>query len=142
MALRRHLVLSLPLLGVLAVALAPAAGAARPGATRFSVVERDFSIRAPRSVPAGDATLVIRNSGPEDHELLVVRSPSTRLPLRRDGLTVDEHALDADTAGALEPAVPGATRTLHLRLRPGRYVLFCNMTGHYLGGMHAVLVVR
>ena len=27
-------------------------------------------------------------------------------------------------------------------LDPGRYVLFCNMYGHYLGGMHAVLVVR
>jgi uncharacterized cupredoxin-like copper-binding protein len=27
-------------------------------------------------------------------------------------------------------------------LAPGRYVLFCNMSGHYLGGMHRLLVVR
>jgi uncharacterized cupredoxin-like copper-binding protein len=142
MALRRHLVPCLPLLGVLAVALAPAAGAAKPAPARLSVVERDFAIQAPRFVPAGDVTLVVRNTGPEDHELLVVRSPSARLPLRRDGLTVDERALDAATAGALEPDGPGASRALHLHLRPGRYVLFCNMSGHYLGGMHAVVVVR
>jgi uncharacterized cupredoxin-like copper-binding protein len=30
---------------------------------------------------------------------------------------------------------------LHLHLTPGRYVLFCNMAGHYLGGMHRTLVV-
>jgi uncharacterized cupredoxin-like copper-binding protein len=28
-----------------------------------------------------------------------------------------------------------------LHLRPGRYELFCNMAGHYLGGMRAELVV-
>jgi uncharacterized cupredoxin-like copper-binding protein len=27
-------------------------------------------------------------------------------------------------------------------LTPGRYVLFCNMSGHYLAGMRRVLVVR
>jgi uncharacterized cupredoxin-like copper-binding protein len=28
-----------------------------------------------------------------------------------------------------------------VHLAPGRYVLFCNMTGHYMGGMHSTLVV-
>jgi uncharacterized cupredoxin-like copper-binding protein len=28
-----------------------------------------------------------------------------------------------------------------LHLKPGRYELFCNMAGHYLGGMRAALVV-
>ena len=32
------------------------------------------------------------------------------------------------------------TAELDLAPRPGRYVLFCNMAGHYLGGMHAELV--
>jgi uncharacterized cupredoxin-like copper-binding protein len=27
-----------------------------------------------------------------------------------------------------------------VKLRPGRYELFCNMAGHYLGGMRAQLV--
>ncbi len=45
-------------------------------------------------------------------------------------------------AGVLEPGQPGSVRELNVHLRPGRYVLFCNMSGHYLGGMHTTLVVR
>ena len=37
---------------------------------------------------------------------------------------------------------PGSVRELHVRLTPGRYVLLCNMSGHYMGGMHRTLVVR
>ena len=36
---------------------------------------------------------------------------------------------------------PGSVRGLTLRLRPGRYEIFCNMAGHYMGGMHAVVLV-
>jgi uncharacterized cupredoxin-like copper-binding protein len=83
---------------------------------------------------------VVTNRGPDAHELIVVRVQGTRLPLRRDGLTVDEDALESKVAGLLEPA-EATTRTLDLHLKPGRYVLFCNMAGHYLSGMHATLVV-
>jgi uncharacterized cupredoxin-like copper-binding protein len=31
---------------------------------------------------------------------------------------------------------------LRLHLRPGRYVMFCNMSGHYLGGMDTDVVVK
>ena len=34
------------------------------------------------------------------------------------------------------------TDTLVLRLPPGHYVVFCNLEGHYLGGMHTLLEVR
>jgi uncharacterized cupredoxin-like copper-binding protein len=60
----------------------------------------------------------------------------------RDGLTVDEARLQRTEMGALEPIDAPATRDLVLRLTPGRYVLFCNMSGHFIGGMHHVLVVR
>src|ERR1051326_6865451 len=72
MALRRQLVRTMPLLGAFALAVAPGAGAAKPTPPRLSVVERDFSIRAPHALQSGDVTLVVRNAGPEDHELLVV----------------------------------------------------------------------
>ena len=77
----------------------------------------------------------------DDHELIVVRLQGRSLPLRQDGITVDEDALDRETAGALEPFSGGSVDTLHVHLAPGRYELFCNMAGHYLGGMHRVLVV-
>ena len=72
----------------------------------------------------------------------MAREDGVSLPLRRDAATVDEDAIEPVTAGALEPGGAGATRELRLRLAPGRYVLFCTMSGHYLGGMHTELVVR
>ena len=62
--------------------------------------------------------------------------------MRADGLTVDEDASSTATAGALEPAAAGGIAELRVRLAPGRYVLLCNMSGHYLGGMRREVVVR
>jgi uncharacterized cupredoxin-like copper-binding protein len=106
------------------------------------VTERDFRIIvSPVRVPAGDVRVVLRNRGPDAHELIIVRAKGNRLPLRTDALTVDEETLDPATAGALEAEPPGSVHTMRLHLRPGRYDMFCNMAGHYLGGMRAELVV-
>jgi hypothetical protein len=135
------------LLAVIVLALAAAAcgGAASAGSPAGPVVgvtERDFRIVAPSSVAAGELTLRVHNEGPDAHELIVVRAGRGKLPMRSDGLTVDEEALQQREAGSLEPGQPRAVRDLRVDLRPGRYVLFCNMSGHFMGGMHAVLVVR
>jgi uncharacterized cupredoxin-like copper-binding protein len=105
------------------------------------VTERDFRITAPKHVRSGDLVLSVQNRGPDAHELIVVRDRSTGLPLRRDGSTVSEEKLEPVIAGALEPGQPGSRRTLRLHLAPGLYELFCNMSGHYRGGMHSKLVV-
>jgi hypothetical protein len=133
-----------------AVACAPAlagCGAQRSStgdrATPVAVTEKDFKIVAPRILRAGDVRLVIANRGPDDHELVVVRAPIVgTLPMRADGVTVDEDATEHATAGTLEPAPSGAVSELRVHLRPGRYTLLCNMSGHYLGGMHTTVVVR
>jgi uncharacterized cupredoxin-like copper-binding protein len=85
--------------------------------------------------------LKVGNRGPDHHELIVVRIGHSPLRFRTDGLTVDEDAVRHQTVGRLEPGGAGSTRGLRLRLAPGRYELFCNMSGHYLGGMHRTLVV-
>jgi uncharacterized cupredoxin-like copper-binding protein len=100
----------------------------------------DFRIKAPTHVRAGDVDFVVHNNGPDEHELIVIRA-SAPLPLRRDGVTADEAAFERRTVGALEPGVPGSTRTLHVHLKPGRYELICNMNGHFLGGMRALVEV-
>ena len=137
----------LALLGAVAAALAALSGCGGNGAlagggTVVRVSERDFRITAPKQVPSGDVVLQARNRGPDNHELIVVRAPEGKLPMRSDGLTVNEEALQKAEAGVLEPGDPGSVRELKLHLSRGRYVLFCNMSGHFLGGMHAVLVVK
>jgi uncharacterized cupredoxin-like copper-binding protein len=110
--------------------------------TVVRVTERDFRITvSPARVRAGDVRVLLRNRGPDAHELIIVKAGGGRLPLRSDDLTVDEETLDPSTAGALEPQAPGTVNTMRLHLRPGRYEMFCNMAGHYLGGMRAQLVV-
>jgi uncharacterized cupredoxin-like copper-binding protein len=127
--------------GVLIVAGCSSGG--RPaGAPVAPIVERDFKISARNhELPAGEVDLSVRNQGPDAHELIVVRESNAGLPLRKDGLTVDEDAIEKQTLGALEPGQPGGVRHLRVRLTPGRYLLLCNMSGHYMGGMHAELVV-
>jgi uncharacterized cupredoxin-like copper-binding protein len=118
-----------------------AVAGAGAGATIIRISEHDFRITAPSVVRSGDIRLQVRNEGPDIHELIVVHAPSGGLPMRGDGLTVDERALRRVTVGSLEPGSPGSVRELRLHLAPGRYEIFCNMAGHYMGGMHAVLTV-
>ena len=105
------------------------------------VKERDFRIRVwPKRLEAGEVRFVVENAGPVDHELIIVRKRRNAIPLRADELTVDGEALDP-TVATLEPAGPGSTREVRLNLPKGSYEIFCNMAGHYLGGMRAFFVV-
>jgi uncharacterized cupredoxin-like copper-binding protein len=106
----------------------------------FSVVERDFAIHAPREVPAGNMRLSIQNRGPDTHEFILIRADPSGLPLRADGITVDEDAIEDRTVATLEPGLPGV-RDLDVELTPGRYLMICNMSGHLMGGMKRALVV-
>jgi hypothetical protein len=134
-------------LAAAALACVPIAGCggshAHAGTSRtFAVTERDFHIEAPTSLPSGTYTFAVANQGATDHELIVASTPNGSLPLRPDGLTIDEEAIEPREPGSLEPASGGARRALTVHLTPGRYVFFCNMEGHYMAGMHAELVVR
>jgi uncharacterized cupredoxin-like copper-binding protein len=108
----------------------------------IAVQERDFHITAPSVLDSGTVTLRVHNDGPDQHELIVVPGTLASLPLRSDGLTVDEEAVEASEPGSLEPGEPGSTRDLTLQLKPGRYVFFCNMEGHFMAGMHTEVEVR
>ena len=112
-----------------------------PSGAVVQVTERDFHISGPRHVKAGNVVFRVRNAGPDDHEFIVIRLGPKGTPLRADGMTVDEKALAPLTVGGLEPGSPGAVRDLSLSLTPGRYEFFCNMEGHFRGGMHMEVVV-
>jgi uncharacterized cupredoxin-like copper-binding protein len=111
------------------------------GATVVRITERDFRIHLPATIPAGDVRLLVKNQGPDQHELIVVRTSAAHLPLRADSATVDEEGIEPVTLGTLEPGAVGSVRELDLHLTPGHYEVFCNMAGHYLGGMSASFTV-
>ncbi|MGH3340704.1 MAG: sulfocyanin-like copper-binding protein, partial [Propionibacteriaceae bacterium] len=115
-----------------------------PPGTVVEVLLDDFHVhRTTARVPAGMVRFQLSNNGPSTHEFIVVGTDraSDQLPLQRDGLTVDEEGQGVDHVDEAEGLDIADRRTLTLSLAPGHYVLFCNMEGHYLGGMHAAFTV-
>jgi uncharacterized cupredoxin-like copper-binding protein len=104
------------------------AGAATVKAT---LDEMHVTVSATR-VPAGKVTFVVRNAGTVEHELLVIPWPKAgKLAVAR--FRADEHA----SLGEVPELKPGKTGRVTLKLRPGRYLLICNVSGHYQLGMQA-----
>ena len=120
-------------------------GDATPRGRLVSVQLSDFKLTTPTlSVPPGYVTFRVRNAGPSMHEFIVDRTDvaADALPLNADGITVDEKSKKLRTVDDLDEVRLNATRDLTLDLDPGRYVLYCNLEGHYRGGMYAMVEVK
>ena len=116
-----------------------------PSGTPVNVLLEDFKVRMDTAVvSAGAVSFRLLGQGPTTHEVIVVRTDRApdKLPLQRDGLTVDEEGRGIDFLDEVEGLDIDDRQTLDLRLAPGHYVLYCNLEGHYLGGMYAALTVR
>jgi uncharacterized cupredoxin-like copper-binding protein len=116
-----------------------------PSGTPVNVLLEDFKVgRDAAVVPAGTVSFRILNQGPTTHEFIVVRTDRApdKLPLQGDGLTVNEDAPGIDLLEEAEGLDIDDRQTLVLDLAAGSYVMYCNLEGHYLGGMHAALTVR
>jgi uncharacterized cupredoxin-like copper-binding protein len=129
-----------------AAAMGSACSSPAPGSVGVTVTVtlRDFRLSASTTrVAGGQVRFVLDNRGPSTHEFVIVRTerPARDLPILSDGLTVDEEASSLQAVDEDPDIALGATNTLDVRLAPGRYVLFCNLAGHYLGGMRLSLVV-
>jgi uncharacterized cupredoxin-like copper-binding protein len=129
---------------LLLLVLLPACSGGSPASSgsTVNVTLHDFRIESSASVVSDiDVVFRVQNRAPATHEFVIVRSdlPPDRLPIAPDGLSVDEEKLRP--SGEIGQVDTGTTETLLIHLAPGRYVFFCNLEGHYLGGMHGVLEV-
>jgi uncharacterized cupredoxin-like copper-binding protein len=135
-----------PGVAVILIALSACSFQAPPRArTTIPVMMKDYRISSSvAAIPAGIVSFDVHNRGPSTHEFVVFETdPSAdQMPLGADGLTIDEDSPFLRHVGEFSQIDIGRSRTLDLRLHPGRYVLVCNLEGHYLGGMHFVLTVR
>jgi uncharacterized cupredoxin-like copper-binding protein len=116
-----------------------------PLGTPVNVRLEDFKVRRDAAVvSAGTVSFRILNQGPTTHQFIVVRTDRApdKLPLQRDGLTVNEDAPSIHPVEEVEGLDIDDRETLNLDLAAGQYVMFCNLEGHYLGGMHAAITVR
>ena len=131
--------------GVCAVVVLGCGGSAeRVAVQRLDVTLRDFTIEPERRVVAPGLTeFRAFNEGPTVHELILVRTDvgGAGLPLQADGLTAVEEAPSVEFVLADEGIDLGERGGFQVELTPGKYVLYCNLEGHYLGEMYADLAV-
>ena len=107
---------------------------------------RDFKLKLSRRSRPGGAGRASRYTTaarrPTRSTSTAPTSPPDPLPLKADGLTVDEDSKSLHRIDSIEQLNLGDSGDLNSGLRPGHYVLYCNLEGHYLGGMHASFDVR
>ena len=92
------------------------------------------------SIAAGHVVFGIRNHASMAHEFKVIKTD-----LAPDQLPVDTGTAKASETGKVGEVLDisaGASRKLVLDLAPGKYVLICNVAGHYQLGMRVGLEVK
>ena len=142
MSALRHTVLAL--LAAIAVVLSACGGATSTdsGETPNLFVDlSDYKVAVDHpTISAGHVVIGIRNNAAMAHELKVIMTDLAPDQLPVDGATAK--AKEDGKVGELLSVAGGASRKLVLELTPGKYVLICNVAGHYQLGMRTGLEVK
>lgn len=123
--------------GCSAPAAAPASPPPPPApAKAVNATVTEFKIQTDSTkVVAGEVTFTITNKGATTHEFVILKtdlSPDA-LPKDADGGVAEGGSIAlVDEA---EDILPGTTKTLTVKVEPGKYTYICNLAGHYAGGM-------
>jgi uncharacterized cupredoxin-like copper-binding protein len=121
-------------------AVAAPASAAKPVAAVHSLDVKlsEFVVgMSSTTAAAGKVTFAVHNGGTVPHEFVVLRTNKPASDLMK-GQRADE----AGNVGETGDLAVGASKTLHLNLKPGHYALICNLPGHYQAGQHVDFTVR
>ena|ERR1700754_4776567 len=136
---RRVLLLgALAVLGaaVVAVLLASTSSAASKSST---VTLSEFKVSpSPKSVSHGKVTFTVKNKGDMGHEMAVIKTNTAASKLHVSG----GRASEKGSVGEVEDIGPGKSKKLSLNLKKGKYVLICNLPGHYKAGMYSSFTVK
>jgi uncharacterized cupredoxin-like copper-binding protein len=103
-----------------------------------------FTPSAP-TVKAGPVTISAPNDGQIQHELVVFKTDKSAGSLPTKGAEVDEDGLEASGAtneGEIQDVAAGETKSTDFKLAPGKYVMICNVPGHYAQGMYGTITVK
>lgn len=94
------------------------------------------------SVKAGNVTFDVTNlSRSLVHEMIVVAVENPNAPLPYDYNAGQIPKNQVKMLGETEEMQPNAEKTITIDLKPGAYLLICNVPGHYAAGMWTPLTV-
>lgn len=114
-----------------------------PQTLKIKMTDFAFAPEHP-TIKAGRTRIEAVNDGKVEHELVIFKTDKnpTKLPTEANG-GVDEEKLDETIGetGEIPEVQAGETKSATFDLKPGRYVMFCNVPGHYAAGMYGTLEV-
>jgi uncharacterized cupredoxin-like copper-binding protein len=96
----------------------------------------------PATVPPGEVTFQAVNDSSElVHEMVIarIRDPKQPLPYSMDTMEVDEDG--AGLRGKVSELGPGQAAAVTIKVKPGTYMIYCNIAGHYMMGMWTLVTV-
>ena len=113
-------------------------------ATNLTIAMTEFAFNPKdATAPAGTITISAPNQGKVTHELVLIKTDLATDALPLTGTDVNEDAFDASALpGEIPDVEAGRTGTLTVTLPAGRYVMLCNVEGHYKAGMVGTLTVQ
>lgn len=123
---------------IVLVALA-VVGPAQAAAPKVSVKLSEFKVvPKPKSAKAGKVTFTTKNTGKIVHELVVLKTKVAPSKLKVNGAK----AVEKGRVGKVQNIAPGKTKKLTLKLKKGKYVLLCNVPGHYQAGQRIGFIIK
>jgi uncharacterized cupredoxin-like copper-binding protein len=115
-------------------------GMAMKGDMKTAIMSIDIN---PKSVLQGKVKFNVKNSSATViHEMILapLKDSNVPLPYLDKDNKVDEEA--AVHLGEVSELDPGKSGSLTVDMKPGKYVLYCNIVGHYMAGMWTIIDVR
>jgi len=102
-----------------------------------------FIKATPAAVAAGEVTFQVANDSKSVvHEMILAPIADAKKPMPY----IDaENRVDEDKAGDLGEVSeldPGKSGSLTVTLKPGTYLLYCNVPGHYMAGMWTTITAK
>ncbi len=99
---------------------------------------RYYLSATPASVKAGRTTMTFNNVGSKVHEMVVLKTDAAPGSLK---VGADRTVSEDTSVGEDSETAAGKTKSTTINLEPGRYILVCNIEGHYQKGMYTAFTV-
>lgn len=107
--------------------------------TKLTTTLDEWSIKGDAAaVKSGSVKVTADNVGAVPHEVVFLKTDTPAGQLKVTNGEVSEK----DSVGDVADIAGGKSKTGTLDLKPGKYVLVCNIAGHYEQGMYTSLVVK
>jgi len=108
-------------------------------ATTLAISMNEFKFTpANPELARGPIDITATNKGKTSHELVLLKTDTDPSKLRKQGKGVSEKK----SVGEVPETAPGQSGSETFDLKPGKYVMVCNIAGHYDAGMYGTLTVR